>query len=224
MERHEQKHTDRAQRPEAFDAEMERAIRAGERRERLMIGAWVSATVVALVATVTLLESCGGSRTSSTPSASTAGDVDPGTVAVAASVGGDLQGGTTGPGPLVVGDGSTHDPLSVPPDVIPSVSDTLVTAGQAVEVVVEATPDVTEMALSDGFGDAIPMVRDSTGLTWRVNYRVPLRPRSERLGLSVTARNQDHRWRRVWLFLEVGQGQPRVESQAVEPVEGGEPR
>ncbi len=81
---------------------------------------------------------------------------------------------------------------------------------------VEGTPDVTEMALSDGHGDALPMVRDSTGNTWRVNYRVPLRPRASRIGLAVTAKNDAHRWRRVWLFLQVNDGKQQVESETPE--------
>ena len=224
MERHEEKVTNRAGAPEPFDAEMEKSIRAEQRRERLMIGAWVGATVVALVATVMLLESCGHSGPSTARTASYGESAGGSPVAVAASTSGGAQGSEGGQGPLTVGDGSTHEPLSAPPDVVVSVSDTLVTAGQPVEVVVEATPDVTEMALSDGLGDAIQMVRDTSGLAWRVNYRVPLRPRSDRVGLSVTAKNQDHRWRRVWLFLEVGDGRPRAETPELGVEAGSETR
>ena len=104
-------------------------------------------------------------------------------------------------------------PESVPPDVVVSALDTVVTPGQAIAVAVEGTSDVTEMALSDGHGDALPMVRDSTGSVWRVNYRVPLRPRQERLPLSVTAKNEHQRWRRVWLFLRVDSGKQDLESE-----------
>jgi len=100
----------------------------------------------------------------------------------------------------------------VPPDVVFAVSDTFVTAGQPIEVTASATEDVTEMALSDGRGDSLPMVRDSTGNTWRVSYRVPLRPRENRIGLSVTAKNETHQWRRVWLFLQVNDGKQEVET------------
>jgi hypothetical protein len=105
-----------------------------------------------------------------------------------------------------------EDPGAVPPDVIATVSDTFVTPGQAIEVQVEGTSDITEMALSDGRGDAIPMVKDAIGDTWRVGYRVPLRPGAERLGLGVTAKNQANRWRRVWVFLEVAGGQSKFEA------------
>jgi hypothetical protein len=47
---------------------------------------------------------------------------------------------------------------------------------------------------------------------WRVSYRVPLRPKQERLGLSVTAQNDLNRWRRVWIFLHVQQ--PKTEATA----------
>jgi hypothetical protein len=220
MERHETKRNDRARGPEDIEAAMEAAIRAEQRRDRIMIGAWVGGTVVALLATVMLLESCGGSGSTGTRAASHSSD-DAGAqpVAVAASVEGAPVGLTPEQGLVQVGDGAAHDPLSVPPDVIAAVSDTDVTPGQPVEVTVEATPDVTEMALADGLGDAIPMVRDSSGLTWRANYRVPLRPRSERLGLSVTAKNQDQRWRRVWLFLEVGDGGARTGTEVETPVD-----
>ncbi len=214
MERHETKHTDRARGPEDIEAAMEAAIRAEQRRERLMIGAWVGATVVALVATVMLLESCGGSGSTGTRSASLADGADPLPVVVPAAV----QGGSSGPEPgqglVTVGEVGAHELLPAPPDVVASVSDTSVSAGQAVEVTVEATPDVVEVSLADGLGDAIPMVRDSNGLTWRAHYRVPLRPRGDRLGLSVTAKNQDGRWRRVWLFLELEAARARVETAA----------
>jgi hypothetical protein len=39
---------------------------------------------------------------------------------------------------------------------------------------------------------------------WRAQDRVPLHPRHERFGVSVTARNDADRWRRVWVFLNVG--------------------
>lgn len=184
------------------------------RRERLLIGTWGGFTLLALVATFMLLEGCGGrsshrtatvTRTAADPAVSTA-------VAAANPVVASHEQG------LAVEDlGRVEDPGAVPPDVIATVSDTFVTPGQAIEVRVEGTSDITEMALSDGRGDAIPMVKDAIGDTWRVGYRVPLRPGTERLGLGVTAKNQSHRWRRVWVFLEVAGGQPKVE--AGEPVE-----
>jgi hypothetical protein len=64
------------------------------------------------------------------------------------------------------------------------------------------------------------MVRDSSGLVWKVNYRVPLRPRTDRLGLAVTATNDTHRWRRVWVFLQVGDGEQHVEETAKPEADG----
>ena len=34
-------------------------------------------------------------------------------------------------------------------------------------------------------------------------YRVPIRTRTERVGLSVTASTNSNRWRRVWVFMNV---------------------
>lgn len=182
------------------------------RRERILIGTWGGATLLALVATFMLLQGC-GSRSSHRTATVTRTASEPAlTTAVAAS--NPVPSGEQG---LAVEDLSqVEDPGAVPPDVIATVSDTFVTPGQAVEVRVEGTSDITEMALSDGRGDAIPMVKDAIGDTWRVGYRVPLRPGTERLGLGVTAKNQANRWRRVWVFLEVGGGEPKVEATASE--------
>ena len=133
---------------------------------------------------------------------------------VASTDGGQVASGST---PIAQPTGSAADENSVPPDAVVAVSDTFVTAGEPIEVKVEGTPDVSEMALSDGHGDALPMVRDSSSNVWRVNYRVPLRPRASRLGLAVTAKNDAHRWRRVWLFLHVDDGQHPIESQSASP-------
>ena len=80
---------------------------------------------------------------------------------------------------------------------------TVVAPGEPISFTVYGTPDVTEMSLSDGIGDRQAFVHDARGDVWRVDYRVPLRPRQERIGLSVTARNDLGRWRRVWVFLQV---------------------
>ena len=180
-------------------------------RQRAMIGAWVAATVVALVATVTLLESCGSGGSSIQPAASQHEATATQQQNVVASTDG-LQGtaGGSSQQPQVE---SLDELKSVPPDAVVAVSDTFVTAGQPIEVVVQGTSDVTEMALSDGHGDALPMVRDSSGDVWRVNYRVPLRPKTDRLGLSVTAKNDSHRWRRVWVFLQIDDGKQKAETE-----------
>ena len=100
---------------------------------------------------------------------------------------------------------------SLPPDVEVSVQDTLVTPGQTVEFLVHATADVNRLALSDGSGETLPFLRDGDPNQWRVTYRVPLRPRHERWGVSVTARTEANRWCRVWVFLHT---KPATESVA----------
>ena len=84
--------------------------------------------------------------------------------------------------------------------------DTLVTPGETVELTARGTPDVVEVTLWDGVHERLAFTRDAEGNTWRVQYRVPLRLKSERLGLSVTAKNEAGRWRRVWLFLKLRDG------------------
>src|SRR5262249_53583208 len=81
--------------------------------------------------------------------------------------------------------------------------DTLVAPGQVVELAVRATPDVERVSLKDDGGGTLALVKDADGATWRVSYRVPMRPAHERWGVSLTARTAEHRWRRVWVFLHV---------------------
>jgi hypothetical protein len=180
-------------------------------RQRAMVSAWVATTIVALVAAVTLLESCGSERTSVKPASAQHETTASQQQNVVASTDG-LQGSVGSP--LAQPAQTSDESQSVPPDAVVAVSDTFVTAGQPIEVVVQGTSDVSEMALSDGRGDALPMVRDSTADTWRVNYRVPLRPKTDRLGLAVTAKNDSHRWRRVWVFLQINDGKQQFESAA----------
>src|SRR5262245_26841355 len=78
----------------------------------------------------------------------------------------------------------------LPPDLAVSVPDTLVQPGQSVEITVEATPDVVEMALLDGLLHRQAFTYDSLAKVWRASYRIPLRPSQERFGLSVTAKNE----------------------------------
>ena len=180
------------------------------RRERIVIGMWGGATLIALVAMCMLLEGCGSGHKAHTAQASQEPSPEVATAVVASSPSAvPAENGFETVQPLGT---LSEDPGLAPPDVVVAVSDTFVTAGQAVEIKVEGTSDVTEMALSDGRGDAIPMVKDGSGSTWRVGYRVPLRPGTDRLGLAVTAKNQAQRWRRVWLFLQVDDGKQQVES------------
>lgn len=195
-----------------FEQAMELASERSRRRQRVMIGAWVGATAIALVATVALLEGCSGGDSTKLAS-SAADDGAAQQQAVVASTEG--LAGVQGTAPFTRSQplDDPEGPRSVPPDVVVAASDTFVTAGQPIEVQVQGTDDITEMALSDGRGDALPMVRDSSTNVWRVNYRVPLRPRTDRLGLAVTAKNDSNRWRRVWLFLQVDDGKQQVETE-----------
>jgi hypothetical protein len=96
-------------------------------------------------------------------------------------------------------------PDSLPPEVTASVNDTLVTPGSAIEINAEASVDATDLSLRDGLGRRQPFAYDETGKVWRTHYRVPFKS-ADRLGLSVTAKNEAGRWRRVWIFLHVDRG------------------
>jgi hypothetical protein len=183
------------------------ALETEKRRKRAMLCAWGSVTAMALVATIGLAEGCAHDHTRVSSEAS--GSSSATQQAVVASTEG-MGVGASSPLPAPIG--VVNGDHSLPPDLVATASDTFVSPGQPVEVTVQGTPDVTEMALSDGRGDPLPMVRDSTDDTWRVDYRVPLRPRQSRLGLSVTAKNEQKRWARVWLFLTVDDGRQQVES------------
>lgn len=103
----------------------------------------------------------------------------------------------------------------LPPEIALDEMNLSVVPGQAITVRVQGTPDVTGMLLSDGINDPQSLVRDSSGDdSWRVDYRVPLRPKQERLGLSVTAKNEANRWRRIWVFLEVQKPADLVKAEA----------
>jgi hypothetical protein len=182
------------------------ALETEKRRARAMVCAWGSITAMALVATIGLAEGCAHDRTKVSNNSS--GSSTATEQAVVASTE-----GMTPLGEGVPASGSSE--RFVPPDLVAAVSDTFVTAGQPIEVVVQGTSDVTEMALADGRGDPIPMVRDSLDNTWRVDYRVPLRPKQNRLGLSVTAKNEHGKWVRRWLFLTVDDGKQQVETVSV---------
>lgn len=196
-----------------FDDTLELARTRGRRRQQAMLAAWVGTTSLTLLATIALLEGCSGGSASRLASEvrgpETAASVDQNVVAAMPLPATGEHTSLARTSPIE----TSEDADSVPPDVIAAVSDTFVTAGQAVQVCVEGTPDITQMALADGRGDAIPMVRDSSSNLWRVAYRVPLRPRVDRLGLAVTAQNESHRWRRVWLFLTVDDGRHGVETE-----------
>ncbi len=180
-------------------------------RERWVTGVmWLGALALALLATAVVMSGCDRTSTPST----TAQSVSPGAAVVPASTIGPTEPARNAAPALTVKKvDAVH---TVAPDIAVSVPDTLVMPGQAIEVTVEGTPDVTEMALWDGLSEKLPMVIDSTGL-WRVDYRVPLRPRSERLALSVTAKNEGGHWCRSWLFLHVQTPRPDLAAEPGAP-------
>jgi hypothetical protein len=92
---------------------------------------------------------------------------------------------------------------SLAPEVEVETRDPIVTPGKAIEITAIGSDDVREVELSDGRGKTTSFVYDLPTRTWKAYYRVPMKSGSDRLGLSVTAKNEGRRWRRVWLFLEV---------------------
>jgi hypothetical protein len=100
---------------------------------------------------------------------------------------------------------------SLPPDVAVTVADTLVYPGGSVEITAAASSDVVGVMLWDGVGRKQPFVYDEETDTWKVFYRVPMKASTDRVALSVTARNAPQRWRRVWLFLNVQHEAPGVQ-------------
>ncbi|MBI4364963.1 MAG: hypothetical protein HY568_05995 [Candidatus Latescibacteria bacterium] len=95
---------------------------------------------------------------------------------------------------------------SLPPDVVASASESLVSPGEIVEIAAEGSLDVVTVTLTDGLGKSYPLAYDPAAKCWRALYRVPLRTTADRVGLSVTAKNGLDRWRRVWIFLNVERG------------------
>ncbi len=106
---------------------------------------------------------------------------------------------------------------SLPPDIVVSVPDTAVTPGDAVEVTVQGTSDVTEVSLWDGLNDRQALAYDARANLWRTTYRVPIQPARERWGVSVTAKTQANRWRRVWVFFTQIREAPSLAPTATAP-------
>jgi len=196
---------ERAAARETLESRQQALLDHSARARRAMIAAWTAASTVVIFGLGIVLASCGqehaDQQASVTPPVAQENTV-------ASLNGSAVQGPVAQPA-----SGAPEALRPVAPDVSASASDTFVGAGQAIEVHAEGTPDVVEMALSDGRGDALPMVRDSTGNVWRVNYRVPLHPKSDRIGLAVTAKNETHQWRRVWVFLVINDGKQEVETE-----------
>ena len=141
-----------------------------------------------LIAGGAVLSSCGPERNESRPPISAVTDPPP-----------PVAGAPMVPAAAVKAPVETEE--SVPPDLDVSPVDTLVVPGQAIEFDVRTTPDVTRLTLSDGRDEPLAFVREAGADRWSVTYRVPLRTRVERWGVSITARTNANRWRRVWIFL-----------------------
>jgi hypothetical protein len=90
----------------------------------------------------------------------------------------------------------------LPPDVATTVSEIAAAPGSVIEVRAEGSSDVVAMTLSDGRTAPTDFRYDDVEGLWRAAYRVPLRPTSDRIGLSITAKNATSRWRRVWVFVK----------------------
>ena len=106
---------------------------------------------------------------------------------------GSQQNVPTGEDVVAVGD-------SLPPDVSASVADTLVIPGSIIDLTAEGSPDVVQVTLADGIGRRQAFSFDAGTNLWHASYRVPVKM-PERLGLSITAKNAQGRWRRVWVFV-----------------------
>ena len=91
---------------------------------------------------------------------------------------------------------------SLPPDVAATAPDTLVAPGSVVLITALGSADVTSVTLTDGLGEKTPFTYDSESNLWRVSYRIPVKIREDRIGLSVTASTDASRYKRVWLFLK----------------------
>lgn len=175
----------------------------GERKVRsewLERGGEVLVMSFAVAAATLLLSGCGGEKKSEpVAEASRPATVESVMPAVASAPAGQVQN-------AALSQGSTANGLDgiLPPEIALGEIDTLVTPGQPVHLTVYGTPDVTEISMFDGLNDRQALVHDTEHDTWSVDYRVPLRSKSDRVGLSLTAKNGANRWRRVWVFLKVG--------------------
>lgn len=100
---------------------------------------------------------------------------------------------------------------ALPPDVAATVTEAIAAPGGVVEILAEGSPDVTAMTLTDGVGKQYPFTYQAATDRWRVLYRVPIRAHGEQLGLSVTATNGANRWKRIWVFVDIGRGATAAE-------------
>jgi hypothetical protein len=103
---------------------------------------------------------------------------------------------------------------SLPPDVAATAPDTLVQAGSVVTITALGSADVTSVTLTDGLGEKTPFTYDSESNLWRVSYRIPVKIREDRIGLSVTANTDANRYKRVWLFLKTRESAEKTAATA----------
>ena len=133
------------------------------------------------------------------------------TPAIAATAEGTTtEGGTTGAETTATPSAETVAGLTpadaLPPDVAASITEAIGTPGGIVEILAEGSPDVTAVTLTDAVGKKYPFTYQVATERWRVLYRIPLRTHTDQLGLSVTAENGAKRWKRAWVFVDIGQG------------------
>ena len=103
---------------------------------------------------------------------------------------------------------------ALPPDVAASVTETIAAPGGVVEILAEGSPDVTAVTLTDAVGKKYPFEYQAATDRWRVLYRIPIRAHGEQLGLSVTAANGSNRWKRIWVFVDIGQAKTTEEADS----------
>jgi hypothetical protein len=171
-----------------------------ERRRRLVHAGEAVALTLAAVALACLIASCSGSdpqasTTSSTPTAEQVAETAAQPAGLTAVTGRTRLGVEALP-TIAAAD-------SLPPDVSAWGPDSVLAPGSVVEISAKGSDDVVEMVLTDGLGKKQWMVYDDNEDVWRAFYRVPVNGSSDRLGLSVTAKNNLSRWHRVWVFLQI---------------------
>jgi len=184
------------------------AVKGASRRAGLVTGI----VTLASVATAFVMAGCGEHQEAKAPEQATTTAVVATQPAQGNTTAGNGAGAPSSDGK--VADDYAASPDALPPDVAASASDTLVSAGGVAEITAMGSQDVEEVTLSDGLGKAQPMVYDTELKAWRAYYRVPVKPRNDRVALSVTAKNSDHRWRRVWVFLSVAREIPQASTDS----------
>jgi len=192
-------------------AEVVQAMRDGSGRLVRRAG-WGVATLIGLIAAGVCGGGCGnrsGDHSAVAQAPQPAVATPSGGGGVLASVASTRSHETREPGSEALAAASVD---SLPPDVAASASDEKVFTGTSVEITAKGSPDVVGVVLGDGNGGRAPFAYDASADLWRVGYRVPVSPKSDRLALSVTARNASGRWRRVWVFLNAEKEMAAVDS------------